>query len=290
MVYSKTSRRAVGLLFKPYNDMTVFVEDSRLLNVHLNLVRRALPSSARLYRVFALGDRGEVIAAALGDADPTNCYIVDGDLLFVYGMRQRRIANVYILKCYSIENVALVGADLVEIIRDYCVSEDVAAIEKRLNLAEFSRQANRFLKKLFALYAIAHVRQVGIQTAQYSVMRMTKKGAPYCLDEALVNARCAEVEGAIRGRIGAKGLSEERAKVRRSWKRRAVKWDGIISGKTYLLPLLHKRAEVLGRYRGEKDMLLARMSREVDFTVDRGLKSFLRRSYRRALNHRSEQA
>jgi hypothetical protein len=82
--------RAIGAitsLFRPLQDIDVYVEDQGSEAFYRELLRRVLPSDVRVERVLPLNGRQNVIAAAMRH-DFTNrpaLFIVDGDFEWVRG-------------------------------------------------------------------------------------------------------------------------------------------------------------------------------------------------------------
>ena len=120
IAYSERALGAYARLFRPYNDIEVFVEDRTLEGVYERLVNKALNGRARVTKVVGLGGRTQVIRAAQNDngsSPKPRLYIVDGDFELAYRRRIRRIPNLYRLKVYSIENLLLETNGVEELIK-----------------------------------------------------------------------------------------------------------------------------------------------------------------------------
>lgn len=285
--YPKSARRALAKLYRPYNPISVFVEDRNISNVYTNLINRALEGIGEIHTVIPLGDRDEVLAAAKSDDDPNNFYIVDGDLNVVYrGIRNPKY-NTYVLRCYCIENVIIFGADLPDIMRDYCLIEDHRTLALRLNLSEWEGQIAKWLVKLFIVYAIAHFEKVGVPTVTFSVMRLVADQRPYLLDPQKLRKRYGALLKELYAKIGHPRFLAERRRIATHLRQRNFDWKQIVSGKDYLLPLLHKRCELLCSFKGPSRVLLARLSRHTDFSAEPNFRRAIRQYARAALGSRS---
>ena len=273
--YPANSRRALAKLYAPYNPVTIFVEDSRITNAYTNVINLALKGIAVIHTVIPLGDRTRVLEDAAKDADPKNFYIVDGDLDLIFHEMRRPSKNTYFLKCYCIENIMLSGADLVDILRDYCPSADKNKIEGQLGLSTFETEASRWLQKLFIVYAIAHFKKLGVPTVKYSVMRLVTPPDNISIDSSLFRERYRSLVKLIVERIGFQRYLKEKKRVLGRIGKKHYGWRQIVSGKDYLLPLLHKRCEKTCNFKGDQSILLARLSRSTDFSTDPYFPRFL---------------
>ena len=61
---SLKSRRAYGVLYRAYNDIDIYVEDSIYLGVYERIVNRILGGKAKISKVIPLGPRNIVVAAS----------------------------------------------------------------------------------------------------------------------------------------------------------------------------------------------------------------------------------
>jgi hypothetical protein len=281
--YSHGARKALGRLYRPYNKLTVFVEDTRHVHVHTNIVNLALSGLGQVHTVIALGDRPSVIAAAQNDSDPKNFYFVDGDLNLINSAERSPKKNLYILKCYSLENLALMGADICDILRDYCPYDSKAVIIGRMDLTSWWSEVERLFAKLFVYYAISHFANVGIPTVNYSVMQLVDPQNRDSIDPAAVRARLRSVLSAIVASIGRSAFLSEVRRIRAHLKVKRISPLRYIAGKQYLLPLFHKRCEIKGRFVGSQEVLLNRISRDCDFSADPKFKVVLRKAFREAV-------
>lgn len=106
--YSARARKAYARLYRPYNDIDVYVEDRTYAGVYERYINRVLAGRAQVTRVIPLGPRGVVEAAAEADtADDSRprLYIVDGDLDVIAYRRQKSINRLHRLNVYSVENL-----------------------------------------------------------------------------------------------------------------------------------------------------------------------------------------
>src|SRR5687767_2319829 len=118
ITYHRRALKALAFLFRPYNDIDVYVEDKVIRNVYEVILTRLLANRARVTRIFSLGGRTEVIEAARRAATGGNrceLYLIDGDLDLLKGVSAPEITGLYRLNVYCAENLVLCPDACVEV-------------------------------------------------------------------------------------------------------------------------------------------------------------------------------
>ena len=82
ILYSKKAKLGYAFLYRHYNDIDVYVEDTTCVAMWENLLAVIIAGRCRLTRVIQLGGRKNVLDACKNDQQPSNrrrIYIIDGD-------------------------------------------------------------------------------------------------------------------------------------------------------------------------------------------------------------------
>jgi hypothetical protein len=81
--YSERAKIGYARLYRPYNEMDVFVEDENCLNMYAILVNRILGDLGKVSRVIGMGSRQAVENACAKDVEGdfrAKLYIVDSNV------------------------------------------------------------------------------------------------------------------------------------------------------------------------------------------------------------------
>ena len=108
--YSNRAKLGYARLYRPYNDIDVYVEDTTCRNMYEHLIGRLIEGHGQVKRIIQLGGRSQVIKACASDQTDQNrprLYVIDGDLDRVRDKREKRLKHFYKLKVYSSENLLL---------------------------------------------------------------------------------------------------------------------------------------------------------------------------------------
>ncbi|POA28612.1 MULTISPECIES: DUF4435 domain-containing protein [unclassified Pseudomonas] len=170
MERSKAAKFATSVFYESFNDFDVYIEDTApgYGKIFAAMFSRAMSSSIALDKVFPLGARVDVIAAAkarqaAGGARPA-VYIVDGDLYMLAGEREALPGNVVVLPRYCIENFLLDEVAFVEIMdEEHC---DLASeeLKGRFDFEGWFDRSTASLCSLFRVFAAAHFLRSGVAT------------------------------------------------------------------------------------------------------------------------------
>lgn len=281
LVYPFECRKAVAKLYEPYNSFTVFVEDTTIPNVHVNLINRALKGMGSIRSVTPLGPRSQVLKEAASDNSSRNFYIVDGDLDLMLGKRYVG-KNIYSICAYCIENIALFEVDIIDILRDYNPERPPEEISTRFNMSAWEADVEKWLPKLFILYAIIHASMIGITTSKYNIFNLYDYDN-CCLCPRKIKARYRILLKDAISRLGTQTFLERRRSVVDNLAEHNITWRHYVSGKTYLLPSFWQRCIKLGSFKGDEKVLLGRISRTCSLALDSEYKAVIRRAARRAM-------
>jgi hypothetical protein len=156
--YSERAARALSRLKRPYNDIDIFVEDTKNKNMWLELLRAALPRHIKLNIINQLGGREKVLIACRLDQREDGrrkLYIVDGDFDFILGLRKPRLKHLYRLNSYCVENI-LISRSSLEHVGTACKPDwDAGKVRESFGFDGWNKAVRHSLVKLFSVYGIA---------------------------------------------------------------------------------------------------------------------------------------
>ena len=138
--YSEAAEQARVFLYRDYNDIDIYVEDSTNLNAYENMILRILPSGKTIRKIFGLSGRDSVIkhekANKNNQQNRPTLYIIDGDLDALTGKRKPRSKKIFRLNYYCLENLVLCNEAICEVMRDFDINSSKQKIETKLNLTK----------------------------------------------------------------------------------------------------------------------------------------------------------
>jgi hypothetical protein len=170
MERSKAAKYAASVFYERFNDFDVYIEDTApgYGKIFAAMFSRAMSSHVTLDRVFPLGQRGDVIAAAKGRlesaAERPAVYIVDGDLYLLTGEREEIPDNVIVLTRYCIENFLLDELAFVDIMDDEHCDLGFEELRGQFDFSGWFDRSTDPLSSLFRAFAAAHFLRSGVAT------------------------------------------------------------------------------------------------------------------------------
>jgi|GEM_PF-2155220 len=275
MRWSQRTKRAIAFLFRPYNDIDVFVEDSVSLGMYEVLLGRMLRGEARITRVHQLGNRATVVAECQRDQLPSGrrrLYIIDADSDLVFGTPAPALLHLYRLGVYTSENLLFSKAAALEIAYESLTNVERAAVDNILAFDDLVAQLTGELVPLFVWYAAVYSLDNRIETVGYSVMQLCSSvGGVHELDAAKVSARIAHLEAALVIGVTQPVVDATVASLSSQVPRTAESLARFVSGKTYLLPLLFHRLRFRTSLTGNLEQFKVRLARYAEIDIDPGL-------------------
>jgi hypothetical protein len=266
-------------LLRQYNDLDIFVEDVSAQNVYIRLFNRMLNGIAKITQVFPLQSRSTVLSECAKDQLPRNrkrLYIIDGDFELIHGTAAPVLLHLYRLGVYCSENLLLSESAAIEIALECDTSAPWHGLALRLDLRSLFDSVNHLLMPLFIIYAVAEWVEAGVPTSGYAVNRLcVSPHNPRTLSAYKIRRRISEVRAAILAKIS---MLQYKA-LRRSFGARLGtdkrQHGSFISGKTYLLPILHAHLKREVGFSGSSDTLKVRLAAYCELNIDLGLSAAL---------------
>ncbi len=109
--YPRKAFAAVVYLFRHYNDIDVYVEDTTCRNMYEVFINRILANKCRIEHLYQIGGRENVIKACKKDQSPTGrprLYLVDGDMdVVISHKRNTKLKYFHQLRVFCSENLVL---------------------------------------------------------------------------------------------------------------------------------------------------------------------------------------
>src|ERR1017187_592430 len=109
ITWSRRAKVALSYLFRPLQDVDIYVENINDEVFYSELIRRIAPSHIRVVRVFPKGGRQAVLEAAQHHdfQQRRALFLVDGDFEWVRDERPPAAHGVYRVEAYCIENLLI---------------------------------------------------------------------------------------------------------------------------------------------------------------------------------------
>lgn len=270
--YPARAARAIGYLKSHYNDIDVYVEDTSNHNMWLLILRKILPDK-KITSVNLLGGRKAVIAACKLDQDNSSrsrIYIIDGDQDFLCGTAKPRLKHLCRIKAYCVENLLIRESPLIQIGLESKPTMDEVKLQSTLDFKRQIEGIHAALHSLFVVYGVASRLTPDLQTIGYSVTNLiTQTGGKPQLDRSKVWARVLSLSKEIKARVGLSEFMEIRRQI--STRISNLNYDQIISGKSYILPLVLLRFKAIFGYGNTNEAFKVALARFFDPLVEPAL-------------------
>lgn len=277
--YSQKAYRAIAFLFRPYNDIEIYVEDDLNRNMYEILIERMLTGKAKVKRIFPLSGRNEVIKACEKDQSDSRrrLYIIDGDMDLLIGKEKPELKYLYRLGVYTSENLLLSENAAVEVSYDNLPNENKSDIKSLIEINNLIEEAVEKLKPLFIIYAVKHLlefrdgKHIHIETAKYKVERLGEDQVDgICLSKSKITKRINDIRSQLTKDYGysKKNIDLAVAEIEENFPNENSELTKYISAKTYLLPIIFHRLQRKAKCSSTKEQLKTRMARFCELDID----------------------
>lgn len=275
MALEYSNRATIGYaeLYRGINKVTVFIEDARGRLIYERILSR-LWGDGVVERVFPLNGRDFVMADWNRNAGNNRyIYIIDGDLDLLSGnlLSDRNLVQ---LDRYCLENYLLSADAILSVLQDY-IPEDVDFEKAKSEISALIDDTGSFFLGLFILYAISQKHQLGQKCVAEGSLRFFGKEGFRPVD---LRNRMRYFFRIIAESIGRSALSAEIAELRTNIKN-IESHTHCVSGKSHILPIVHKVSEWKYRYTGNIQVFSNQLSRHAeigrDTAVGRALLGFV---------------
>ena len=263
MSFSQKAQKALVHLFKPYNDIDIFVEDTTIHRVYEVLFKRLLPEDISLRHIFQLPGREAVINECknyLNKYGRKTLFIIDGDF------------NILL----STEDLLVSNNSLIEVASDCLPNTKFDDIGLIIDYDNFISEVSTKLAPLIVIYYVVHLFDDKIETVGRNVNNFFKEGLKVLsLDEDKIKHRIEEIKNILYENHSVERIQEEIDKINRILPTDSNEIIKLICGRRYLIPLVYHHLHRKANYSSNYNQLKARLARHCDVNIDPGLKSAL---------------
>lgn len=243
IVYSTEAEPGRAYLLRNYNDLDVYVEDVECQNMYVRLVNRVLEAHGkRISTVFPLDGRRNLLARCTADqaARPRRrIYLMDADQDLILGRPVPLLDHFHRLGAYCSENLLLSESAVITIAAECDVNKPWHQMAIDLAFRVMIERSVRILSPLFIVYAVVYDLDLPIETVAFSVHRLLETpNDPLSLSPMRVRSRVKSLIQQIHSQVSHADYRRARS-VATSGLRAGTDPSIFISGKDYLLPLIH---------------------------------------------------
>jgi Protein of unknown function (DUF4435) len=270
--------RAFTALYRPYNDIDIYVEDMTLTGLYERIFSRLLKGTAKITTVTPLGHRDAVVAEARRlkhDRSRRRFFLIDGDFCWILGPCPRA-RGLYMLKCYSIENFAFERVPVLETAGTLAPHRTAAHLSAAFSEDKFAGITEALLP-LFVAYAMGQLLKCQCETVGFSVFRLLKGNASYELSELAIKKRIREIHSHLRQQFNWQQILGAKKRVRAALRKGDALDARFISGKSYLCGILLRWFQQEANFRGNDRQMLSLILDKSLLNLDPGLGRSLRR-------------
>ncbi|WP_432669369.1 DUF4435 domain-containing protein [Pseudomonas umsongensis] len=268
-VWPASALESVGLLYRPLQDIEIYVEDKDSEVFYLELLSRLMPKGRKIKKVIPLNGRENVVDLCKRYKDPSPAlFLIDGDLDLTLRIREAGIRNLFQLKSYCIENYlfCLYGSREIIVETSGKITRDKAITKAEWSV--FFESVADDLRELFLVFATARVLAPSLKTvslgySSISTQKTRKKGREPDLvkiSEVIESIRTESLKftDQITWDLTLKKIRKDA---------RDIQTIDMVSGKDFLLPMLDMYIRSKGGNTVSTDSLMFRLARHC--SVDR---------------------
>lgn len=280
--YSAKSKDAYSFLYRPYNDIDIYIEDTLSRRMYEILINKILNGKAKVNRIFQIGGKPAVISKCReiqSDKSRRRLYLIDGDLDLLAGLKPPKLKYLYQLKVYCIENIIISVNSILEAATDIDTNSKLSIIKNKLKIELFLNETISRLIPLFKIYAISHYLGSRETTVSYKVHRLcierklkSRRTSKY-ISSNKVNNRIDNIRTVLKANFSNSEIKRATNKVSREVAK--INMNGIISGKDYLLPLIYHKLQQKIKIKEDIEQLKVKMATYCDSNANIGLKRAL---------------
>ncbi|MFN7610282.1 MAG: DUF4435 domain-containing protein [bacterium] len=261
--YSPNAAKALARLKTQYNDIEIFVEDTKNSNMWIELIKTIVPNNIKITSVNQLGGRQKVIDACKLDQENDGrrkLYIIDGDFDHLLGRRKPNLKHLYRLRAYCVENLLVGEQNALYLGIPSNPNLSLEMIKRRFDYESWHSTILDQLGPLFTLYAAANRLTPAIQTTAYSVSQLYLAGGGQVrLCESKLFKRKLSLAKAIRQHTTASTLRSTIEEIHSRATRLGMM--ECISGKDYVFPLFALRVRAKLQFKGDNEQIKVHLAR-----------------------------
>jgi len=198
--------------------------------------------------------------------------LIDGDLDLILKLPAPRLKHFYRLKVYCAENLLMSEFAAVTIGRESATDVAWHDMALQLSFRRLVETSTRKLMPLFVVYSIVYALGLTVDTVSYPVQRLLKvPHDPVTLSGYLIRTRMKGLIRMIQSIISMKKYQRKRKSILAKLAKRAGHHGGLMSGETYMLPLVHMQLRRVASFTDAFDKLKVRLAQHCELSIDPGL-------------------
>jgi hypothetical protein len=278
IAYSGRAIRGLAFLFRPFNDIDVFVEDTAITALYEILIKRLLEGRAQVRKVFPLGGRSAVVDACRNDfsRDRRSLYLIDGDADVLVGNPAPELPKLYRLRVYCCENLVLSEGSVVEIAFESMGNVQRDEIRRLLDFGKVAAEWVDLLMPLVVVCVAAHVCGLGMRSLSINASELAAPRLRETLSKEQIDRKIAELISAAATSQHANVFTRVKRAVEESLPEDLRERLKLIPGKAFLVPLVFHLLKSRASYSGTSKSLCIRLARYCDIDIDPGLAAAVR--------------
>lgn len=281
--WSQRAKQAIVGLWRPLQDIDVFVEDSGREAFYSELLKRIAPAKVRIEKVFPLSGRTSVIEKAKQHdfSKRAALFLIDGDLEWVKGESAPVCSGLYRLEAYCIENLLISELAIVRFLAEQNATDETSA-STSLDFPRWREEVTQKLLPLFAAFATLNRINPDEPTVSRGVTELlaNQDGIPVLDTTKIIAVRCEIISKAkSAGSLDSEAVDRVYAETLARLQALKVPCDAI-SGKDYLFHLIDFRIRLFTSVKCTRKSMMFRLAKNCDPTRFEGLTAALMQTSR----------
>lgn len=282
--YPVKALNAFVYLFRRYNDIDIFVEDTTNRKMYEVLLQRMLGSRAKLRRIFQLPGCDSVVEKCREkqtDSDRHFLCIIDGDFNSFLGNEcYPELNNFYQLKVYCVENLLFSEKSLLEIASECLTNCSHSEVKTKLGFDAFLKDITEKLTPLIIIYYTTHILDntittTGLHVDYFYKEIQTGRKKEIQLDTDKITRKIQEIKESLRRNFTQDKIEEQIHEIQSVFPTDGKDVVKFICGRKYIIPLAYHHLHRKVRYKGDEDQLKVRMARHCELNIDPDLERAL---------------
>jgi hypothetical protein len=270
MFERKVSAKVARSIFcEDYNDIDIYVEDSAIgyRKIYKEILRRSFGSEIKISNIYPIGSRSSVISECrnIANYNRKRLFIVDGDLDLLVDENNERIAGLFILPRYCIENYLIQEGAIVDVLYEEDPELEREQIADSLAFNRWIEHNDTVLTDLFVVYALCKCNIPEEPTVSYKVSLLCKDNSGE-MCHVKTQLRIDALKQKIIDRIGEGAFNQQYRRINDRITYEAYKMLRYTSGKDYLFPLINVRLRNLLAIRSPNTALKVRLASKCDIS------------------------
>ena len=255
------------ILYTSIQDIDIFVEDTTQLEAYKVILERlkVFDDKFRFHRVFALGGKSAVLKQAEDlDRARCRCFIIDGDLDYALSSMNHLEERIFVHDCYCLENYFVCLKAVSRVLYEELGGEDLSTVIEMLNWEALCAEFDEVLVPLFLTYATIKNLTPSLPTVRRGLKKVVCENQGACVlspTRAQDERRTIEEEALKQVDLS---LFLETRKMAEERVRSLPEKYCIVSGKHYLLPIIHRKVKSICKHNLDENAFSFRLAISCD--------------------------